>query len=277
MTCGFLPPSSRLTFLRLVGSGGGDHPADVGRAGEGGHLGAGVAGQPAADVAAAVDQVDHAGGQALLVQDLHEPGRRTGGEVAGFDHRAAADGEGERELLGDDEQREVPRRDDPDDADRLLHRDREIFAAQPVVGVAERVLGQRRRVVPDAGGAGDLVLGLGDRFARLEGLDQGEFVAFGLDPPGDPAEQGGLLGSAGPGPVAAVERPAGGGHRGVHVGFAGAAVDRDADAVGRALPRGLGAAAVHLGAVDDVGPQVDGEGGRVLDVGDGHDAVASVR
>ena len=100
-------------------------------------------------------------------------------------------------------QREVPRRDHSDDTDRLLDRHRQIVGAQVVVGVAERVLGKARRVVPDPRRAGHLVLGLRDGLAGLQGLDQGELVAFGFDPGCDPTQQRGPFRSAGPRPVAA--------------------------------------------------------------------------
>ena len=100
--------------------------------GEGGDVGARVTRQPAADVAAAVHQVDRAGRQALLVQDLDEAGGGSGGQVAGLDHRGTADREGEWKLLRDDQQREIPRCDHPDDADRFFDRDGQIVRPRPL-------------------------------------------------------------------------------------------------------------------------------------------------
>ena len=132
-------------------------------------------------------QVDGAGRQALLVQDLDQAGGGPGGQVAGLDHGGAAGGEGEGKLLGDDQQREVPGGDDSNHADWFTDGERQIVLPEAVVRVPVAVLGERGGVVPDPGRAGYLILGLGDGLARLEGFDQGQLVPFGLDACGHPA------------------------------------------------------------------------------------------
>ena len=58
---------------------------------------------------ALVSDVDHAVGQAGLDEQLGQVDGGAGGQLARLDDGGAADGQRERELLADDEQREVPR------------------------------------------------------------------------------------------------------------------------------------------------------------------------
>ena len=98
-----------------------------------------------------------------------------------LDHRGAAGGEREGQFLADDQEREIPRRDDRDDADRLAQHHAEHGVAQRVVAFAVQVAGERCGIAPDVGGAGDLALCLGDRLAGLQRVEPGELVRARLD------------------------------------------------------------------------------------------------
>ena len=65
-------------------------------------------------------QVEHAGGQADLVDDLGEDERVERRHLARLEHDGAAGGERGADLADDLVERVVPRRDRADDADRLL-------------------------------------------------------------------------------------------------------------------------------------------------------------
>ena len=86
------------------------------------------------------DEVEHAGRQADLVDDLGEDERVQRRDLARLEHHRAAGGQRRRDLRGDLVQRVVPRRDRADDADRLAHDQR----------VADLLLATRR---PRAGRA----------------------------------------------------------------------------------------------------------------------------
>ena len=73
------------------------------------------------DRARAGDQVEHAGRQADLVDDLGEDERVERGDLARLEHDGAAGGQRGRDLADDLVERVVPRRDAADDADRLAH------------------------------------------------------------------------------------------------------------------------------------------------------------
>ena len=64
-------------------------------------------------------QVEDAGRQAELVEDLGEHERAERDDLGGLEHDRAADRDGRRDLRGDLVQRVVPRRDRADDAERL--------------------------------------------------------------------------------------------------------------------------------------------------------------
>ena len=76
------------------------------------------------DRADAGDEVEHAGGQADLVDDLGEDEGVERGDLARLQHDGAAGGERGRDLRGDLVERVVPRRDAADDADGLAHDER---------------------------------------------------------------------------------------------------------------------------------------------------------
>ena len=94
-----------------------------------------VRGDGLADLGAgAGHEVEHAGGQAGVVDDLGEDEGVERGDLAGLEHDGAAGGHGVGDLGGDLVERVVPRRDAADDADRLL--DHEAVADGGLVLVA---------------------------------------------------------------------------------------------------------------------------------------------
>ena len=106
-------------------------PADVARAGEGEQPHAFVLDQHVADLAGgAGDDVDPARRQACLLLELGEEERRERRRRRGLQHDGAARGERGRDLVGDEVEREVERRDRADDPDRQPQGQRELSLAR---------------------------------------------------------------------------------------------------------------------------------------------------
>ena len=101
--------------------------------------------------------------------------RRARGHLGRLDHRGAAGGERERQFLADDEEGEIPRRDDRDDADRFAQHDAQRAVAEIVVALAVQVAGERGGIAPDIDGAADFAARLGDRLAGLDRVEIGKF------------------------------------------------------------------------------------------------------
>ena len=119
----------------------------------------------------AVDDVEDAGRQAGLDQQLGQHQRHAGVALGRLQDEGVAAGDGGRELPHRDHGREVERRDAGDDAERLAHRI-DVDAGAGAVGVL--ALHQMR----DAAGeldhleaALDVALGVGDGLAVLAGED----------------------------------------------------------------------------------------------------------
>jgi hypothetical protein len=136
------------------------------------------------------DQVEHAGGQAGVVDDLGEDVGVERGDLAGLEHHRAARGQRRGDLRRDLVQRVVPRRDAADDADRLL--DHLGVGDLLLVLVGLRQLGGGGEGVDGQAGLDQLRQPL--RHARLTGHDGGDLVHAGHEALGDPgAELGPLL------------------------------------------------------------------------------------
>ena len=140
-------------------------------------------------------------GRPFVVQDLDQASGGARGEIAGLDHGCAAYCQGERQFLGNDQEREVPRCDHPNNADGFLDRYRQVVRAQVVVGVTVGVLGETRGVIPNPRCAGHLIPSLRDRLAGFQRLDQGQLVALGFNSCGNAPQQSGPLGTGDLGPV----------------------------------------------------------------------------
>src|SRR6185312_15151098 len=97
-----------------------DLGAGTGRAGEGDHIDVGVGGQRRADFRTrAIDEIEHAGRDSGLVQDLRPDRRAEGGELRGLQHHGAAGRERGNDFRRDLVHRPVPWRDQGADADWL--------------------------------------------------------------------------------------------------------------------------------------------------------------
>ena len=107
--------------------------------------------------------------------------RRGRGHLARLDDAGATGGERERQLLRDDEQGEIPRRDDRDHADRLTQHEAEPVRAERRVALAVQSARQRRRVAPEIGRALDFRARLGNRLARFQRIEQCEQFAVAID------------------------------------------------------------------------------------------------
>ncbi|MEA2227197.1 MAG: succinate-semialdehyde dehydrogenase / glutarate-semialdehyde dehydrogenase [Solirubrobacteraceae bacterium] len=122
------------------------------------------------------DDVQHAAGQARLLEDLREGEHRQRRLLGRLDHHRAAGRDGGADLAGAHRQREVPRRDEDARADRLLHRQ-----DAPDPGLVDREAavdadGLLRVPAEEVRGVGDLRLGLGDRLAHLHRHEHREVV-----------------------------------------------------------------------------------------------------
>ena len=112
-------------------------------------------------------QVEHAWRQPGALQDVDERPRRGGRELGRLEDDAVAERERGRNLPGRNREREVPRRDDADDADRLA-RDLD-FDAGPhrvelVAADAHRLAGE---VLEDRAGAAGFADPVGERLSLL--------------------------------------------------------------------------------------------------------------
>ena len=102
-------------------------------------------------------------------------------EVGRLEHDRVAVGERRRDLPGRDGDREVPRRDHADDADRLagdLDVDARAHGGELLAGEAQRLAGEEGE---DLAGAGRLADALGQRLALLARQQAAEFLLAGED------------------------------------------------------------------------------------------------
>ncbi len=182
-----------------------DQPADLGRAGEGDLVDAGMPDQQLAGAAVALDDVDHPGRQAGVAADPGEGGRGERGEFRRLQDHRVAHRQGRRDLPGQHEEREVPRDDLPGDAHRHVPGELALHELRPA-GVVVEVAGDQRHVE---------VARLADRLAVVHRLQDGEQARVLLHVAGERVEV--------PRAAVAAERPpsrlrgARRRHRGVHL------------------------------------------------------------
>ena len=157
-----------------------DPDADLGRAGEADLRHVGVLDEPLADHGALPDEDVHdALGNAGFEDEVGEPKQGERGQLGGLDDDRVPARESRAELPGGDVEREVPRHDQPDHAERL--------AEGHVDAVCDRnrravVLVDRARVeVEHVGHHADLAAGAADRLADVLRLDQRELFPVLLD------------------------------------------------------------------------------------------------
>jgi hypothetical protein len=128
-------------------------------------------------------KVEHAAGQAGVVDDLGEDVGVERRDLRRLQHDGAAGGEGVGDLRRDLVQRVVPRRDGADDTDRLLHD--EAVAEGLLVGVVLADGGGRREGVDRQAGLDEQAQPL--RHACFLGHDRGDLVHSGAESLGDAA------------------------------------------------------------------------------------------
>ena len=235
----------------LDGVGGDRHDALArgGRAGERDHVDVGVRGDRLADDRAeAGDEVEDAGGQADLLEDLGQRVRRQRRDLGRLQHDGAAGGQRRGDLGDHLVQRVVPRRDGADDADRLLDDERVGDLLLELVGLQDRgVRPQHPHRVADLDGLAE-----GQRRAHLGADEQRDLVGARLERVGRGGQQRGALGGRARGPR--LEGAAGGGDGGVDV-LGGTGRDRGDLLLGGGVDDGDGLAAGgrHPRAVDEEG------------------------
>ena len=172
-------------LLHRLGAELGDALAGPRRPGERHHVDVGVGGDRLADLRSeAGHEVEHAGRQADLVDDLGEDEGVDRGDLARLEHDRAAGRHGVGDLGGDLVQRVVPRRDAADDTDRLAHDERVADLLLELVR-----LGRRRGLLEAVDRQADLdelrqPLG----HPRLLGDGRGDLVGPGAEGVADAAE-----------------------------------------------------------------------------------------
>ena len=217
-----------------------DPPAGPGGAGEGDHVDLGVRGDRFTDDRPdPADQIEHAGREPHLVDDVGQDERVDRRHLARLQHDGAAGGQRRGDLEDDLVQRVVPRRDGAHDADRLTDDEGVPDLLLPfealggVGGIGERAGGQahldgsRQR----------------HRHAHLVRDDLGDLVGAGAERLGDPGQQLAPLLAGGGGPA---------GEGG------GGGLDGLVDVLGRAL--GNGGEDLFGGRVDDLQGALAGRG-----------------
>ena len=134
------------------------------------------------DRALAHHEVEHALRQAGAMQDVDDRPGAARHEVGGLEHHGVAVGERRRDLPGRDGDREIPRRDDADDADRLARRSRRSMPGRTpgthLAGEPQRLAGEE---IEDLRGADRLADAFGERLAFLAGQQPAELLLAGED------------------------------------------------------------------------------------------------
>ena len=110
----------------------------------------------------------------------------------------------ERQLLTDDQQRIVPRRDHAHDADRLTKHQAQRSRSQLVVQIAVRVARKRCSELPQPDRTLDLAADGTHGLADLERFDQAQLIAMLVDELGDAIEDPGTVGTRQSGPGARI-------------------------------------------------------------------------
>ncbi len=157
----------------------------------------------------AEDEIADTVGKSGLLQVVHEQDGRARGELAGLDDEGVARGECRGHLPGRLQERVVPRRDQPAHPDRLVDDARDEPGIPRLDQPTGQPLGDAGEVAEAADHVGDVVAGLDDPLAGVEGLGAGDRLDLPFEDVGKPVQERRPLhgGSAGPG--ARVEGTAG--------------------------------------------------------------------
>ena len=133
-------------------------------------------GDPLADDrTAAGDDVKYAVGQPRLFKNTGQQQSRTGCDLGGFRHQRTAGGQNIGVAFCANKEREVPRRDDADDADGFASHQTQHVVAEIIKAVAIDAARQAGGIFPDIGRALDLAARLGDRFTGFQRFQQRQF------------------------------------------------------------------------------------------------------
>ena len=203
---GFLPPSSRATLLTVCGGRGHHAASGVQAAGERHQVDIRVLRQRRADLCArAQDEVGDAGRQSGLLEHVHQQDGGGGGELAGLEDEGVAGQQRRGHLPGGLQQRVVPGRDQGADPDRLVDHPADRVVAAGVDHPAGVGAGDAAVVAEAADDVVDVVLGLDQALAGVQGLGAGEGGLVPHQQVGRAQEQCTSLALGGPRPVALVE------------------------------------------------------------------------
>ena len=132
------------------------------------------------DIPRSRNEIEHALGNPGLLDELEELVRRGRGVARGLGDDGATDGERGRNLARGLRQREVPRRDHPHHADRLLDQV-DHGAAGEREALAVELAGQPRVELEDVGRRADVGHGLAHRHADFQADDARETVGVVAD------------------------------------------------------------------------------------------------
>jgi len=171
-------------LFEVAGGGDGDEFADLGRSGEGDLVDERVGGEwGAAGLAEAGEDIDDAGGEAGLDDELGETEATEGGLLGELENDGAAGGEGGTELPGGHEQGEVPGDDLGDDTDGLAGAvGEEVVTGGEGNGGPEGLGGPAGHVAEEVGGEGNICnAGDGDGLAVIKRFEFGELFGVLLD------------------------------------------------------------------------------------------------
>ena len=168
-------------------------------------------------LAHAVDDVDDAGGEAGLLGEGRDAEGGQRGLLGGLHDDRVAAGERRPPLPRKHEEREVPRDDLPDDADRLAQR-----VGQEVAAHGDRLaldlVGPAGVVAERVDRADHVAARVADRLAAVDRLELREFLGVLLDQVGELEHQLTAVGGVHLGPRPLLEGGAGGLDGAVHVG-----------------------------------------------------------
>ncbi len=244
--------------------------ADFGRAGEGDHVDIHVAAKGLARrFAHAGQHVEDAVRNARFGRDLGEAESGKGRLFGGLQDHGIARGKRRAELPCGHEEREVPRHDRGDDAERLARDHGERVA----IGRRDLVIDLVDRLGIPLDGvhhASDVdIHGEGDGLAHVERFEKSEFVRMLLDEPGEFQERLLAILRIHFRPDAALEGAAGGLHSDIDIRLvAGRDLSEELSVHGRHAFEGLAACRVDELAVDE-GLVAVGEGGGAVAIVDG--------
>ncbi len=197
-----LPPSSRVTRLTCRGRARHHPRADLGGSGEHDLAHVGVGDEALPDHRPLARQhLEQVGGQARLDGEFAEPDRGQRRPLGRFDQHRVSGGQRGRETPCRDRHREVPRRDDTDDAQRLVERD--VQAARHRNLLARQAFRAGRVELQDVADVAGLPLGVADRVPGVGDLQRRQFVDVGIDDRREGAQRRGPLGGRQPRPMPA--------------------------------------------------------------------------